>query len=171
MELKSPETPPLPGELEHAINPVERMPVPPKYGQKLGNTDTLNPCLTPSSSWGMGPGGRRPSHLSAEDQIAPTSGLVNRRASHLLQNLVALSQSCEGPSKCNEATWLCLLWEGMPPQCNGGLFTQKLADPQGPKGGRQLACPPLTSGGLVLEEGVWGRTSTYSTPSWSIFFV
>ena len=40
----------------------------------------------------------------------------------------------------------------MPPQCNGGLFTQRLADPQSPKDGRQLACPPLTSGGLALEE-------------------
>ena len=37
-------------------------------------------------------------------------------------------------------------------QCNGGLSTQRLADPQSPKDGRQLACPPLTSGGLALEE-------------------
>ena len=37
------------------------------------------------------------------------------------------------------------------PQCNGGLFTWRLVDPQSPKDGRQLACPPLTSGGLALE--------------------
>ena len=97
------------------MNPVGSMPVPPpKYGQKSGNLDTLNPCLTPSSSWGMDPGGRHPSHLSGEDQIAPTSGLGNRQASHLLENLVVLPQSCEGPSKCNEATRLGLQWEGMP---------------------------------------------------------
>ena len=99
----------------------------------------------------MGPGGRHPSHPSAENQITPTSGLVNRQANHLLQNLVPLPQSCEGPSECNEATRLGLQCEGMPPQCSGGLFTQRLADPQSPKDGCQLACPPLTSGGLALE--------------------
>ena len=110
----------------------------------------------------MGPGGRRPSHPSAKNQITPTSGLVSRQANHLLQNLVPLPQSCEGPSECNEATRLGLRCEGTPPQCNGGLFTWRLVDPQSPKDGRQLACPPLTSGGLALEGGhlygVWGRT-------------
>ena len=100
----------------------------------------------------MGPGGHHPSHPSAKNQITPTSGLVNRQANHLLQNLVAIPQSCEGPSECNEATRLGLQCEGMPPQCNGGLFTRRLADPQGPRDGCQLACPPLTSGGLALGE-------------------
>ena len=99
----------------------------------------------------MGPSGRRPSHPSAGGQITPTSGLVNRRASHLLRSLVPLPQSCEGPSGCNGAAGLGLQCEGAPPQCNGGLFAQGLADPQGPRGGRQLACPPLASGGLALE--------------------
>ena len=99
----------------------------------------------------MGPGGCRPSHPSAKNQITPTSRLVNRQANHLLQNLVPLPQSCEGPSECNEATRLGLPYEGMPPQCNEGLFTGRLADPQSLKDGRQLACPPLTSGGLALE--------------------
>ena len=91
----------------------------------------------------MGPGDRRPSP-STENQITPTSGLVNRQVNHLLQNLVALPQSCEGPSECNKATRLGLRCEGMPLQCNGGLFTQRQVDPQSPKDGRQLACPTLT---------------------------
>ena len=99
----------------------------------------------------MGPGGCHPSHLSAKSQITPTSGLMNRQANHLLQNLVPFPQSCEGPSECNEATRLGLRCEGTLPQCNGGLFAQRLVDPQGPKDGHQLACPPLTSGGLALE--------------------
>ena len=98
----------------------------------------------------MGPGGRRPSHPSAKNQITSTSGLVNRQANHLLQNLVPLPQSCEGPSECNEATRLGLRCEGTPPQCNGGLFTRRLVDPQSPKDGSQLACPQLTGGGLAL---------------------
>ena len=99
----------------------------------------------------MGPGGRHPSHPLAKNQITPSSGLVNRQANHLLQILVALPQSCEGPSECNEATRLGLRCKGMPPQCDGGLFTRRLVDPQSPKDGHQLACPPLTSGGLALE--------------------
>ena len=78
----------------------------------------------------MGPGGRRPSHPSAKNQITPTSGLVNRQANHLVQNLVALPQSCEGPSECNEATRLGLQCEGTPPQCNGGFFTRRLVESQ-----------------------------------------
>ena len=149
MELKSPETPPPSRRAGTCHEPCGENARPPKCVQESGNLDTLNPCLTPSSSWGMGPGGRRPSHPSAEDQIAPTSGLMNRRANHLLQSLVALPQSCEGPSKCSEATRLGLLWEGMPPQCNGGLLTLRLAVPRSPKDERQLACPPLISGGLA----------------------
>ena len=126
------------------------MPVPPN-SQKSGNLDISSPCLTPPWSRGMGPGGRRPSHPSAKNQITPTSGLVNRQANHLLQNLVSLPQSCEGSSECNEATRLGLQCEGTPPQCNGSLFTRRLADPQSPKDGRQLTCPHLTSGGLALE--------------------
>ena len=61
---------------------------PPKCGRGSGNLDTLGPCLAPSSSWGMSPGGRRPGHPS------PASGLVNRWAGHLLQGLVARPQSC-----------------------------------------------------------------------------
>ena len=99
----------------------------------------------------MGPGGRRPSHPLAQSQITPTSRLVNRRANHLLQSLVPLPQSCESPSGCNEATRLGLRCGGTPLQCNGGLFTQRLVDFQSPIDGRQLACPPLTSGGLALE--------------------
>ena len=117
---------------------------PPQNGQRSGNLDTSSPCLTPPWSRGMGPGGRRPGHPSAKNQITPTSRLVNRQANHLLQNLVPLPQSCEGPSECNEATRLGLQWEGTLPQCNGGLFTRRLVDPQSPKDGRQLACPPLT---------------------------
>ena len=52
----------------------------------------------------MGPGGRRPSHPLAKNQITSTSGLVNCQANHLLQNLVPLPQSCGGSSECNEAT-------------------------------------------------------------------
>ena len=99
----------------------------------------------------MDPGGCRPSHPSAQNQITPTSGLVNRQPNHLLQNLLPLPQSREGPSECNEATRLGLQCEGTPPQCNGGLFTWRLAGPQSPKDGRQMACPPLTSGGLALK--------------------
>ena len=117
---------------------------PPQNSQKSGNLDTSSPCLTPPWISGMGPGSRRPSHPSAKNQITPTSGLVNRQANHLLLNLVPLPQSCEGPSECNEATRLGLQCEGTPLQCNGGLFGWRLADPQSPKDGRQLACPPLT---------------------------
>ena len=115
----------------------------------------------------MGPGGRRPSHPSAGGQMTPASGLMNRRASHLLRSLVALLQSCEGPSGCNGAAGLGLRCEGAPPQCDGGLFARGLADPQGPKGGRQLACPPLAGGGLALGGllvGSVGTHSAYSTP-------
>ena len=56
----------------------------------------------------------------------------------------------QGPL-AHEATRLGLGCKGTPPQCNGGLFNRRLADPQGPKDGRQLACHPLTSGGLALE--------------------
>ena len=104
----------------------------------------------------MGPGGRRSSHLSARGQITPTSGLVNRWASHLLQNLVPLPQSCEGPSGCNEATGLGLRCGGAPSQCSGGLFTGGLVDSQGPKDGHQLACPPLAGGGLALGGSLVG---------------
>ena len=91
----------------------------------------------------MGPGGRRPNHLSTEGQMVPTSELMNPQASRLLQNLVALPQSCEGPSGCNEATRLGLQWEACLPQCNRGLFAWRLGGPQGPKDGSQLACPPF----------------------------
>ena len=42
----------------------------------------------------------------------------------------------------------------MPPQCNGGLFARRLVDP---KGGCQLVCPPLASGGLALGEVTCGE--------------
>ena len=45
---------------------------PPQCGQESGNLDISIPCLTPSLSWGMGPGGCHPSHLSA---ASPASGL------------------------------------------------------------------------------------------------
>ena len=97
-------------------------------------------------------------HLGAEAWAQVVVALTTRRSEpnnpHLRtreptgqpspQNLVPLPQSCEGPSECNEATRLGLQCEGTPPQCNGSLFTRRLADPQSPKDGRQLACPPLT---------------------------
>ena len=117
----APKLHPLLGELAHAMSPVGVCPFPPQSGQESGNLDTLNPCFTPSSSWGMGPGGRRPSRPSAEGQMAPTSGLMNRRASHLLQNLVSLPRLCEGPSGCNGAARLGLQSEDRAPTMQWGL--------------------------------------------------
>ena len=128
------------------MSPVGRMPVPPKCGQKSRNLDTLNPCLTPSSSWGMGPGESRPSHPSAEGQMAPASGLMNRRANHLLQSLVALPQPCGGPSGCNEAAGLGLLWEGM----QWGLVCPETGGPPGFQGWAPIGLPSL---------GGWGSSS------------
>ena len=64
MELKSPKlhTQGPPGTCQGGLREYAR---PPQNGQKSGNLDTSSPCLTPPWSWGMGPGGRRPSHPSA----------------------------------------------------------------------------------------------------------
>ena len=48
----------------------------PQSSQKSGNHDTSNPCLTPSSTLGMDPGGRRPSHPWGQNQITPKSRLT-----------------------------------------------------------------------------------------------
>ena len=87
--------------------PLREYAHPSQNGPKSGIRDTSNPSLTPSSSWGMGPGGRRPSHLSAEDQIVPTSGLRFWYPSALEPGF--------RPSRCNEATRLGLQWEGKAP--------------------------------------------------------
>ena len=91
----------------------------------------------------MGPGGCRPSHSSAEDQITPTPGLMNRRASHLLQNLFPSHTRVRDPLSAMKLPGWASSAKTQPPQCNGGLFTRRLADPQSPKDGRQLACPPF----------------------------
>ena len=78
---------------------------PPQSAQESGNLDTSSSCLTPSSSWGMGPGGRRPSHPWGWSQMTPHPG-------YLPPHLVSLPRSCEGHSWCNEAARLVLRCEG-----------------------------------------------------------
>ena len=105
----------------------------------------------------MGLDGRRPSHLSAEGQITPTSRLVNRLASHLLQSLVSLPR----PSKCDEATRLGLLREDTAPSVQWRLVCPGTSWPPGSQRWVPIGLPSLR-GEVSLWMGVtcgeWGHT-------------
>ena len=103
----------------------------------------------------MDPGGRRPSHPWDQNQITPNPG-SHVRPGHLPPNLIALPQSCEGPSVCNEATGLGLRCEGTPPQCNGGLFTRGVPCPGNPGNWAPFGLPSLR-GKDQLQIGVTCR--------------
>ena len=114
--------------------PVPPPPPPPNYSQKSGNLDTSNPCLTPSSRWGVGPGGRRPSRPSAASQITPKSGLTLSSQPPTLY-LVSLPHLCEELSKCNEATGLDLRYEGTAPRVQWRRSYQSVLTPEIPEMG------------------------------------
>ena len=104
-------------------------------------------CLSPEGSMPVPP--KRPK-IRESWYFEPMSHPIFERPNspHLRTRVPTGQPSAPEPGfphtiKCNEATRLGLHWEGMPPQCNGGLFTRRLADPQCPKDARQLACPPF----------------------------
>ena len=103
----------------------------------------------------MGPGGRCPSHPWDRGQITPSPGSLVQPG-HLPPNLVALPQSCEGQSECNGATRLGLRCEGVPPQCNGGLFAGGLPGPWDPGNWAPIGLPSLR-GEVSLQIGVTCR--------------